>query len=381
VLKRTISTTPGMEERFRREALLLSTVDHPNVVRVLDFEMGPDGTALVLEYVDGQRLALALEDGKPLPLARAVKLLRQLAVGLAAIHDRGIVHRDLKPENVVLAPGPDGEVARILDFGVARLLAVDEAPADGRDFVTQAGVGTGTPAYISPEQVLGLPPTPRSDIYAFGCTAYLLLAGRLPFNGPNLEDYLKQHTEVEPPSLATWAPEVAAAEPELAKLVLRCLSKKPDERPTDGRALLYELDRAVNVDARVAAPGKSGGNARWVAAFAVAVCAGLLPVAAVLQPWTAEGQADTWLALGQPLRALSTLGAEAPDEPVQRSALRLRALHAAGQTDAMRVLLAQRCVSVLVAAQPAVRPESVRELLPAGAEGEACAKAAERAVR
>jgi len=384
VLRRNVATSPGMVERFRREALLLSTVDHPNVVRVLDFEAGDDGTALVLEYVEGQRLDALVESG-PVPLSRAIYLLRQLARGLAAIHALGIVHRDLKPENVVLTRGPEGvEIARLLDFGVARLLEPVDSPADGRGFVTQSGVGTGTPAYISPEQVRGLPPDPRSDVYAFGVTAYLVLTGRLPFPGPRLEDYLKQHTEESPATLSTWAPDVAGAEPKLAELVVRCLAKEPKDRPADGRALLEELEASVTPEMvmtqEIISDAEVGRRspALVVLAVLVSLLMGAAPAAAVVQPWTRVGQAQLALAMGQPQLALDRLGDAAQDDN-DAAAARLRALQATGRTDEVKALLAKRCLGALLSAQPQLPVSAVAQLLPPGPEGTICQEAAHAA--
>src|SRR6478735_8504826 len=145
VLKRDLGKRPDMAERFRREALLLSTVDHPAVVRVIDFEPTPEATVLVLELAEGDTLETVLKSGR-LPSARALPILTQLAEGLGAIHERGIIHRDLKPQNVVLTPGPRGEQARLLDFGIARLMEPDP-DAKG---LSQVGVVLGTPEYLSP---------------------------------------------------------------------------------------------------------------------------------------------------------------------------------------------------------------------------------------
>ncbi|HMK73807.1 MAG TPA: serine/threonine-protein kinase, partial [Myxococcaceae bacterium] len=124
VLKREVGQQPGMSERFRREARLLSSVEHPAVVRVIDFGESEEGTCLVMELAEGETLLQALEKG-PLEPDRGRQVMVQLAEGLEAIHEKGIIHRDLKPENVVLTAGPRGEQARLLDFGIARLVEPD----------------------------------------------------------------------------------------------------------------------------------------------------------------------------------------------------------------------------------------------------------------
>jgi hypothetical protein len=236
VLRREVGQQPGMSERFRREARLLSSVEHPAVVRVIDFGQSEEGTCLVMELAEGETLLQALEAG-PLDADRGRRVLVQLAEGLAAIHEKGIIHRDLKPENVVLTPGPRGEQARLLDFGIARLVEPDP---DSRG-LSQVGVVLGTPEYLSPEQAMGAPLDARSDLYSLGVLAYRMLAGQLPFQGPNARDYLLQHVSAAPRSLLQLAPQVAS-QPELAAMVMRCLGKDPRTRPQSAEDLVRALE-------------------------------------------------------------------------------------------------------------------------------------------
>lgn len=401
VLHRSLTGTPGMTERLRREALLLSTVDHPCVVRVLDFATGEEGDALVLEYVEGQRLDLALQAGAFEP-ARALRVLRCLADGLAAIHAIGIVHRDLKPENVVLAGGgTTPELARLLDFGVARLFEAASPTGDGRSFVTQAGLAVGTPAYVAPEQVRGLPCDPRTDVYSFGVTAYFVLAGRLPFQGPAPGDFLKQQVEDAPPELATVAPALFAAAPGLAALVMGCLAKRPADRPADGAALAAAL--AALAPRLPAAPGETpiraappppsatqaspaaspGGLMR--AAFAVGLLAslliGLAPAALAHRLFAPAQQARLLLALDRADLALKRLEATGADPAGSSDAsVLLPALLAVGKREDARRLLAAACHRALV---PGGGPGTIASSraggqLPQDAEGAACAAAADR---
>ena len=200
VITRKGPVLPEAQARFKREALIHSSIDHPSVVRILDFETdGPEGTVVVLEYVEGVRLDEAIA-GQAMDAKEVARLLLQLAEGLAAIHAKGVVHRDFKAENVMLSEGGTGRQARILDFGLARLFDADVLEGDGRSFVSSSGLVAATPAYAAPEQLRGLPPDPRTDVYGFGITAYYMLAGRLPFNGPELNDFLRQHTSEKAPS-------------------------------------------------------------------------------------------------------------------------------------------------------------------------------------
>ena len=232
VLRREVGQQPGMSERFKREARLLSSVEHPAVVRVIDFGQSQDSTCLVMEFAEGETLLQTLATA-PLTPERGRRVLLQLAEGLAAIHSKGIIHRDLKPENVVLTPGPRGEQARLLDFGIAKLLQPDP-DAKG---LSQVGVVLGTPEYLSPEQAMGNPLDARSDVYSLGVLAYRMLSGSLPFAGPNARDFLVQHIGTPPVPLLEAAPAMSE-DPDLAAIVMRCLSK-------DARARYQTADDLV----------------------------------------------------------------------------------------------------------------------------------------
>jgi serine/threonine protein kinase len=245
VLRREVGQQPGMSERFRREARLLSSVEHPAVVRVIDFGQSQDATCLVMEFAEGETLLQHLGNG-PLAPDRGRRVLMQLAEGLAAIHDKGIIHRDLKPENVVLTPGPRGEQARLLDFGIAKLLDPDP-DAKG---LSQVGVVLGTPEYLSPEQAMGHPLDARSDIYSLGVLAYRVLSGNLPFNGPNARDYLLQHIGTVPTPLVEVVPAMQD-DPDLSAIVMRCLAKEPRGRFQTAEDLVRALESPPQVAGRM----------------------------------------------------------------------------------------------------------------------------------
>ena len=245
VLRREVGQQPGMSERFRREARLLSSVEHPAVVRVIDFGQSHDSTCLVMEFAEGETLLQHLGNG-PLAPDRGRRVLMQLAEGLAAIHDKGIIHRDLKPENVVLPPGPRGEQARLLDFGIAKLLEPDP-DAKG---LSQVGVVLGTPEYLSPEQAMGHPLDARSDIYSLGVLAYRVLSGNLPFNGPNARDYLLQHIGTVPTPLVENTPTMAD-DPDLSAIIMRCLAKEPRGRFQTAEDLVRALEAPPQVAGRI----------------------------------------------------------------------------------------------------------------------------------
>ncbi len=400
VLKRDVGAQPVMSERFRREAQLLSSVDHPSVVRVIDFEVNKrDGTVLVLELAEGETLDLSLRMG-PFEPRRALRILLQLAEGLAVVHDRGIIHRDLKPQNIILTPTPKGEQARLLDFGIARLLEIDEAapkpsvPTGHDPFMSVPGQAVGTPAYVAPEQAMALPVDARTDVYSFGVVAFRMLAGRLPFEGPEARDYLEQHVRAAPPPLDAVAPHVAPY-PLLVKLVMQCLEKKATARPRDGAALVEALRQALPAD-EVALTTQAGrvlnavttqtlsavtgtmqswgsrslAGARQVGRFTrgldrqfkqsllvtVALTA-LVPAAWAMWPATVVERAERELREARPAEALTTVDVALPtargDLPMLLS-LKVAALHELGRADDARALLRVTPYQALFSAPPAL---------------------------
>ncbi len=242
VLRAEVPSLNALGDRFRREALLLSSVEHPAVVRVIDFGSAQGQACLVMEFVEGESLEAVLRAPGGVPPERAWRLLLQLAQGLSAIHARGIVHRDLKPENVVVTRLPDGtEQARLLDFGIARL--AEPGPEAG---MTQAGFVLGTPEYLAPEQALGQPLDARADLYALGVLGYRLLAGRHPFTGPTPQEYMSQHIHVAPPPLLEVAPTLTAW-PRVVEVVTACLAKAPAARPQTAQAVVEALGLSVSM--------------------------------------------------------------------------------------------------------------------------------------
>ncbi|SET77747.1 serine/threonine protein kinase [Stigmatella erecta] len=255
VLHQDLHLQPGMAERFKREAQLLSAVEHPAVVRIIDFGESEHSACLVMELVEGESLDGVLQKG-PLAPERALTVLRQLAEGLGAIHAQGIIHRDIKPENVFLTQGARGEQARLLDFGIARLVEPDADSA-----VSQVGMVLGTPEYLSPEQAVGARADVRSDLYCLGVLAYRVLSGQLPFPGPSPRQFIAQHASAAPLPLDRVAPGLAT-HPTLVPLVMRLLEKEPSRRFQTAHELADALSAAATLPLPASAlpPGASASG-------------------------------------------------------------------------------------------------------------------------
>jgi serine/threonine-protein kinase len=212
--------------RFFQEARTVNRVRHRNIVDVTDFVELDDGTTyIVMELLTGSSLGAWAQSG--VDLARAIAVLIQICDGLGAAHQVGVVHRDLKPDNVVVVPTPDGgELAKLLDFGVAKLLNRDDEDVG---FQTAAGSVIGTPAYMSPEQAGGMVIDARSDIYSLGAIMYELFTGQPMFRGRSFGEYVRKHlTEMPVPPHDT--PGGAGIDLRLEALILRCIDKDPDQR-------------------------------------------------------------------------------------------------------------------------------------------------------
>jgi len=215
------------QARFRREAVAMAGVSHPNVVIVYDAgtDAGPEGETayLVMELLDGPSCADLIGADRTLPLSEVERIGAGVAAGLAAAHRAGVVHRDIKPGNIVINRG----VPTIVDFGIARLEQESTAT------LTAPQTTIGTAAYMSPEQALGQPVGPASDIYSLGALIVALATGSPPFGATNALALMRAHVDDPPPALTDLRPEVAAA---LADLVTRMLAKDPEDRPSAAEA-------------------------------------------------------------------------------------------------------------------------------------------------
>jgi TolB-like protein/tetratricopeptide (TPR) repeat protein len=295
VLPAAVATEPSRRARFRREAQLLASLNHPSIGAIYGFEETGAAPALVLELVEGQTLALRLTRG-PLAIDEALRLAVQIADALGAAHERGIVHRDLKPGNVMLRS--DGTV-KVLDFGLATVLRADPVQAsDATASLTRAGLIAGTPAYMAPEQVRGETVDGRSDIWAFGCVLYEMLTGRPVFGAATATESLAKVLEgsIDLNALPVHTP------PSVRRLVGRCLERRVRSRLqniSDARADLSDA-QAGGASAshwQAAAPG-------WVRGLVTRGRVGVGVVVALLSVGGA------WLVImprGRPPRALESV--------------------------------------------------------------------------
>lgn len=252
VLLPELCTRPDVAGRFAREAQSASRLDHPSCVRVLDFGswVAKDGRAakyLSMELLAGFELTRLLD--RPMGVAQAMSLVRQMLDGLAHAHSRGVVHRDVKPQNVVIIPGPGGtNVVKLVDFGIAKILTGEGAGAR----MTAEGLICGTPHYMSPEQITGSPVDGRSDLYAVGVLLYRMLTASLPFPGTDLRVVMRMHLVDEPPPLPEHVPTP------LRDFVATLLAKNRNHRHVSAAAARDELDEIIGGVSSAAPTRKTG---------------------------------------------------------------------------------------------------------------------------
>jgi serine/threonine-protein kinase len=274
VLPDVFATNAERLARFTREAQTLASLNDARIAHIHGLEESGDVRALVMEFVEGEDLAQRLTRGR-IPLDEALVIAQQIAEGLEVAHEQGIVHRDLKPANVKLTPA--GAV-KILDFGLAKAMdalpsaagvTVGQLPTITSPAMTAAGVILGTAAYMSPEQARGKAVDRRTDVWAFGCVLYEMLAGRRPFDGEDVPQVLAYVIEREP----DWNALPAGTPPSIRRLLKRCLRKDPKERlQAIGDARVEMLDEGADAVSK----GRRLSSAPMIAAVAGAAMLGIL---------------------------------------------------------------------------------------------------------
>jgi serine/threonine-protein kinase len=222
-------------DRFRREILLAARLQHPHIVPLLTAGETDGLPYFTMPFIDGESLRVTIDRTGELPVQTTVRYLREIASALAYAHANGVVHRDIKPDNILISGG----AAMVTDFGVAKALSAAVTPrASGQ--LTGLGIALGTPAYMAPEQAAADPTADaRADIYSFGAMAYEMLTGQPPFAGRATPALMAAHAVEPPEPVERRRPAVPAA---LAALVMRCLQKRPADRPQSATEIVQSLD-------------------------------------------------------------------------------------------------------------------------------------------
>jgi serine/threonine-protein kinase len=275
VLPPEVASDPGRLARFEREAKSLARLSHPNILAIHEFGDDDGVHYVVTELLEGATLKDRLGE-RPMALSRALEIAAAVADGLAAAHERGVIHRDIKPSNVFLTA--DGGV-KILDFGLARTEMPEACEVDGdgdETTFTQTGAVLGTPGYMSPEQVRGENVDARSDIFSLGCMLYEMTTGLSPFKRETSAETMTAILNEEPPEID--------AEPELDRLLRRCLDKNPARRFQSATDLGYALRSMLEttppeaMERPVIRSGHARSLGRWFAVLGVVAVAAVAVV-------------------------------------------------------------------------------------------------------
>lgn len=252
-----IWNTTGLDNqtlgRFRREALALTTLCHPNIVGVSAWGMVDDLPYVAMEFLEGETLEELVSSRQPLDTDLALDIARQMLGALAYAHGLGVVHRDLKPDNVLVLRAQPERMDRaslrlvetplrpikLLDFGLAKFLSPEADPVKGA--LTMLGMVMGTPLYMAPEQAAGRTIDARVDVYAAGCVVFEMLSGQPPYLGESNGEILRQHMIAPVPKLGEMRRDVVVL-PALQEFLEKALAKSPDDRFADAGRMLEALN-------------------------------------------------------------------------------------------------------------------------------------------
>ncbi|HET9065470.1 MAG TPA: serine/threonine-protein kinase [Gemmatimonadales bacterium] len=268
VLRPDLGLTPGMLDRFRREAEVVAALRHPNIVPIFDIGEGEGIAFILMPLIEGESLRALMERDGAISARETTRILREAASGLAAAHDAGVIHRDIKPENIML----EGRESRVLlmDFGIAKAVGGEEdTPATDEGVapaLTSTGIIVGTPQYMSPEQACGDKTIDaRTDQYSLAVVGYRMVSGTLPFEGDSTRAVLYQQLVAEPKPIIEKVPDIPAG---LATVITRAMSKEPRERYDSMSAFRDALDQPGTV--ATVPPAKSTKASRKAAGKAAA---------------------------------------------------------------------------------------------------------------
>ncbi|MDQ3744690.1 MAG: protein kinase [Acidobacteriota bacterium] len=241
VLHPALAADDKIVARFTREAKAASRISHPHAINVTDFGESENGIVyLVMEYLRGRTLKDIVRSGGPMPLARVVEIVRQVAGALDAAHAEGVIHRDLKSDNIMLEEATGGDWAKVLDFGIAKIQQSIHETDPG---LTAPNLIIGTPQYMSPEQCSQASDIDaRSDIYSFGVIIYETLAGHVPFTGDSPTAIMLKHLQEPAPSILDERKDLPAG---VGRVIARALAKRPEDRFEKASELAAALEEAA----------------------------------------------------------------------------------------------------------------------------------------
>lgn len=269
--------------RFEREAQAAASLSHPNIVAIYRVgRLSNDLPYFIMQYVKGRTMADRIKAKGALPLDEARRAIGEVASAVAAAHQKGIVHRDIRPGNVLYEE--DSGRVLLADFGIAAILASGEMGESAR--LTRTGELIGDPSYMSPEQLLGMEVTERSDVYAIGLLGYDLVAGRGPFQASSKREKLTAHVKGEPQRLSELRPGV---DPAMEEVLVRCLAKEPEHRPnaSDVASSLRDvsLELTPMPSSAIPAPGGFFGQAKERRMLQIVLAYGAMAAGALQLSW------------------------------------------------------------------------------------------------